>query len=61
LVREQTLLIEVLSEVRKRMPFPLLGLDTDNDSVFMNETVRSIVKRLRPSYPASVDRDREHN
>lgn len=40
LVREQTLLIEVLSEVRKRMPFPLLGLDTDNDSVFMNETVR---------------------
>jgi len=23
------------------MPFPLLGFDTDNDSVFMNETVRS--------------------
>ena len=41
LVREQTLLTEVLSEVRKRMPFPLLGFDTDNDSVFMNETVRS--------------------
>lgn len=41
LVREQKLLTEVLSELRKRMPFALLGLDTDNDSVFMNETVKS--------------------
>ena len=40
LVCEQTLLTEVLREVRKRLPFPLLGFDTDNDSVFMNETVR---------------------
>jgi hypothetical protein len=38
LVREQRLLTEVLTEVRKRLPFPLLGFDTDNDSVFMNET-----------------------
>jgi len=40
LVREQRLLTEVLGELRKVLPFPLLGLDTDNDSVFMNETVR---------------------
>jgi len=40
LVREQRLLTEVLSEMRKLLPFGLLGLDTDNDSVFMNETVR---------------------
>ena len=40
LVREQRLLVEVLSELRKSLPFPLLGFDTDNDSVFMNETVR---------------------
>src|SRR6202451_1957850 len=44
LVREQTVLIAVLSEVRKRMPFALLGFDTDNDSVFMNETVQSYCK-----------------
>ncbi len=25
---------------RERLPFPLLGFDTDNDTVFMNETVR---------------------
>jgi hypothetical protein len=40
LVREQTLLVAVLSEVRKVMPFPLLGFDSDNDSVFINETLR---------------------
>jgi hypothetical protein len=41
LVREQKLLTEVLSEIRRRMPFALLGFDTDNDSVFMNETVKT--------------------
>lgn len=40
LVREQGLLTEVLTELRKLLPFDLLGFDTDNDSVFMNETVR---------------------
>jgi len=40
LVREQTLLVDVLGEIRRRLPFPLLGFDVDNDSVFMNETVR---------------------
>jgi len=39
LVREQNVLSEVLTELRKLLPFNLLGLDTDNDSVFMNETV----------------------
>ena len=44
LVREQTVLVAVLSEIRRRMPFPLLGFDTDNDSVFMNETVQFYCK-----------------
>ena len=39
LFREQKLLSEVLTELRKLLPFDLLGFDTDNDSVFMNETV----------------------
>jgi hypothetical protein len=33
--------------VRKLMPFPLLGFDTDNDGVFINETVRDYCVRLR--------------
>jgi hypothetical protein len=41
LVREQTLLIDVLGEIHQRLPFPLLGFDVDNDTVFMNETARS--------------------
>jgi hypothetical protein len=41
LVREQGLLIEVLDEVRKLLPVPLLGFDTDNDTVFLNETVQA--------------------
>src|SRR5829696_4541576 len=40
LVREQGLLSEVLTELRKLLPFDLLGFDTDNDSVFLNGTVR---------------------
>ena len=40
LYREQTLLREVLGEIRRRLPFELLGFDTDNDSVFVNATVR---------------------
>lgn len=39
-MREQRLLSTVLTELRKQLPFALLGLDTDNDSVFMNETLK---------------------
>ena len=55
LVREQTLLVSVLTQLRSFLPFPLLGLDVDNDSVFMNESVRDycrdegiVLTRCRP-------------
>jgi hypothetical protein len=60
LVREQTLLTEVLSEMRKLLPFVLLGFDTDNDSVFMRDRaepggcLRRMAKRSA-SPPFSVD------
>jgi len=41
MIREQVLLTKVLDEVRGALPFPLLGFDTDNDTVFMNETVKA--------------------
>lgn len=40
LFREQGLLTQVLSVMRRSLPMPFLGLDTDNDTVFMNETVQ---------------------
>ena len=39
LFREQRLLTEVLGVMKGQIPMPILGLDTDNDSVFMNDTV----------------------
>ena len=41
LFREQQLLGEVMTVVREGLPFALLGFDTDNDSVFMNETIKA--------------------
>lgn len=38
-VREQTLITLTIEEVRMKLPFPMLGLDVDNDSAFINETV----------------------
>lgn len=38
-VREQSLVVEAVNAVRGRLPFPLLGLDTDNDSAFLNDTL----------------------
>lgn len=39
LVREQGLVVEAVEVARERFPFELLGIDTDNDSAFINETL----------------------
>jgi hypothetical protein len=36
-VREQTLITVTLEEVRRKLAFPMLGLDVDNDSAFINQ------------------------
>ena len=42
LFREQQLLTEVLTVLRGVMPLPILGFNTtDNDTVFINETVKA--------------------
>jgi hypothetical protein len=38
-VREQTLVVEAIIGLRGKLPFPLLGLDTDNDGAFLNDTL----------------------
>jgi hypothetical protein len=38
-VREQTLIVEAITGLRPRLPFPLRGLDTDNDSAFMSDVL----------------------
>lgn len=37
--REQSLVVEGLKVIRRRLPVPLLGIDSDNDGAFINETL----------------------
>ncbi len=39
LVREQTLAVVGLETIAKQLPFPMLCIDPDNDSVFINDTL----------------------
>ncbi|MDQ0028076.1 hypothetical protein J2X90_005929 [Variovorax paradoxus] len=39
LTRDSTLVIDAIDRARALLPFPMLGVDFDNDSVFMNERV----------------------
>ena len=34
-------MVEAISMIRRQLPFALRGLDTDNDGVFMNETLQN--------------------
>lgn len=38
-VRDQTLVVQGLAKAALDLPFPMRGVDSDNDSAFMNETV----------------------
>jgi len=38
-VRNQLLIVEAMAHVAAALPFPMLGIDTDNDSAFMTQTV----------------------
>ena len=44
-MREQTLITVTLDEIQSRLPFPMLGLDVDNDSAFINETLLSYCRK----------------
>ncbi len=37
LAREQNLVVAGLEAIAKQLPFPVLGIDSDNDSVFIND------------------------
>jgi len=43
----------VLVREQKLLPFPLLGFDSDNDSVFMNQTVRDYCKETGVEFTRS--------
>jgi hypothetical protein len=41
LAREQSLVIEGLKLIRRQLPVPMLGIDSDNDGAFINDTLAS--------------------
>jgi hypothetical protein len=45
-MRNQMLVIEALDKVATDLPFAMLGVDSDNDSAFMNQTVFDYCKGL---------------
>ena len=61
-VREQTLIVEAITSLRPRLPFPLRGLDTDNDSAFMSDVLwdycqkQSIVFTRSRAYRKNIKR-----
>jgi len=45
LAREQSLVVEAIELLRQQMPFPVLGIDSDNDSAFINDTLAEYCER----------------
>ena len=39
LAREQSMVVEGLEAIGRQLPFPVKGIDSDNDSVFINDTL----------------------
>jgi len=51
--KTQTSVIQAIEELRKRLPFPLLGIDSDNGSEFINETLLKYCKKERIDFTRS--------
>jgi hypothetical protein len=53
LAREQSLVVEGLEVIRRQFPVPVLGIDSDNDSAFINETLQVYCERQKIEFPRS--------
>lgn len=53
LAREQSLVVEGLKRIRSQMPVAVLGIDSDNDGAFINDTLASYCERERITFTRS--------
>jgi hypothetical protein len=63
LYKSQETVLEALQEARKRFPFPVLGLDTDNGGEFLNELLLSYCEQEKLTFTRgrpSVKNDQCH-
>lgn len=53
LAREQSLVAEGLAVIRRQFPVPVLGIDSDNDSAFINETLLAYCREQKLEFTRS--------
>ncbi len=53
LAREQSLVVEGLQALFRQVPFPVKGIDSDNDSAFINDTLLAFCKSHRIEFTRS--------
>ena len=53
LAREQSLVVEGLKRIRSQMPVAMLGIDSDNDGAFINDTLASYCEEERITFTRS--------
>ncbi len=51
--RSQATVSAAISDLRGRLPFPLLGIDSDNDGAFINETLTRYCRQERLTFTRS--------
>jgi len=53
LAKEQSLVVDGIEAIGRQLPISILGIDTDNDSTFINETLLSYCARRRIEFTRS--------
>jgi hypothetical protein len=51
--REQALVVEGLEVLRRQLPIPIRGIDSDNDSAFINETLQTYCQQQKWEFTRS--------
>ena len=51
--REQSLVVEGLEVLRRQFPMPIRGIDSDNDSAFINETLLTYSQQQKIEFTRS--------
>ena len=51
--RNQRVVTEAMESLRGRLPFPLLGIDCDNDGLFINGTLKRYCEKLQITFTRS--------
>jgi Integrase core domain len=51
--REQSLVVEGLEIIRRQFPVPIRGIDSDNDSAFINETLQGYCEQAKIEFTRS--------